>query len=249
MPDQDQNPVLATYGRKDVVEQYESADYLTQVEQDFFARYCRPGMSVLDLGVGGGRTSAVLSEGATEYIGVDIAPEMVDACRRRFPALRFEAMDAADLSAFGAAHFDLVVFSFNGMGHFYPDSQRHRCLAECRRVLKPGGLLIFSLHNAAALFFRVPRYEGLSSLRPILGSLRRSFVRLCSRILMPAYWRGRGYLRNNTHGGMVAFLATPDVVAAELQQQGFELLEVQGDGFPRTEHPGFTRWYYYVART
>lgn len=40
---------------------------------------------VLDIGFGGGRTSAILLQCTPHYVGVDYSPQMVETCRSRFP--------------------------------------------------------------------------------------------------------------------------------------------------------------------
>ncbi|MBB3594400.1 protein-L-isoaspartate O-methyltransferase [Rhizobium sp. BK529] len=61
------------------------------------------GGRVLDIGVGGGRTAALLAGEAGDYVGIDYTPEMVTLARSNHPGLRFENMDARDLSAFAKA--------------------------------------------------------------------------------------------------------------------------------------------------
>ncbi|HEX7097264.1 MAG TPA: class I SAM-dependent methyltransferase, partial [Acidimicrobiales bacterium] len=104
------------------------------------------GVPILDLGVGGGRTTKYLLELSTDYIGVDYASEMVEECRRRYPGVRFDVVDARDLNRFRDEQFGLVVFAFNGidcLGH----AHRMQALREVRRVLRPSGWFVFSSHN------------------------------------------------------------------------------------------------------
>jgi ubiquinone/menaquinone biosynthesis C-methylase UbiE len=101
---------------------------------------------VLDLGCGGGRTTARLHALAKDYVGLDYSSAMVECCRRRYPGVNFVRGDAANLTMFDAASFDFVLFSYNGidtMSH----ANRLRVLAEVRRVLVPDGLFVFSSHN------------------------------------------------------------------------------------------------------
>lgn len=104
------------------------------------------GVPILDLGVGGGRTTPFLLDISEDYIGADYASEMVETCRQRFPGVRFEVQDARDLGAFTDARFGLVMFAFNGidcLGH----AHRMDALREIHRVLRPDGWFVFSSHN------------------------------------------------------------------------------------------------------
>lgn len=76
---------------------------------------------------------------------------MTRACRMKYPNLRFEVADAANLSLLANEYFDAIVFSFNGMDYLVPDENRQQCLGECFRVLKQGGTFIFSCHNPRSL--------------------------------------------------------------------------------------------------
>src|SRR5262249_32050312 len=129
-------------------------DYLTPCERLLFENYIPQGGEILDLGVGGGRTTKFLSDRASRYLGVDYSQPMIDACRRKFPKLQFVVADAADLSCLGDRLFDTLVVAFNGLDYVLPVDRRRGCLQEIQRVLKPGGRLIFSSHNPRAVVLR-----------------------------------------------------------------------------------------------
>ncbi|WP_029922198.1 class I SAM-dependent methyltransferase [Nevskia soli] len=104
------------------------------------------GLPILDLGVGGGRTVPLLRAISSDYIAIDYTPELVAACKERFPDVDVRCGDARDLSAFADQSFALVVFSFNGIDAVNPDD-RMRILREAHRVLRKDGVLLFSTHN------------------------------------------------------------------------------------------------------
>lgn len=109
---------------------------------------------MLDLGVGGGRTSRHFAPLVADYIGVDYSPEMIAACQQRFGdslrEARFEVADARDLSRFPDNYFDFILFSFNGID-YVSHSDRLQVLEEISRVGKPGGYFCFSTHNLQAM--------------------------------------------------------------------------------------------------
>lgn len=102
--------------------------------------YCR-GRDVLDVAAGEGYGTAFLSQVAASATGVEIDAAAVAAAAREFgrPGLRYLVGDARAIPLPDAA-VDVVV-SFETLEHF--DGQ-DRFLDECRRVLRPGGLLIIS---------------------------------------------------------------------------------------------------------
>ncbi len=138
---------LASYQRRATVREYSRFTTLHPPEISIFSHHRQDlaGADVLDLGVGAGRTSPHLDEVAGSYLGVDYASAMIAACRVRFPSIDFMVGDATDL-AIGDGMFDVVVFSEQGIDTMTHEA-RLRILAETRRVLRPGGLFIFSVHN------------------------------------------------------------------------------------------------------
>ncbi len=266
------DPNLSTYNSPAVADYYAALNYLTPCERLLFDEFLRPGMAILDLGVGGGRTTPYLASNARRYVGVDYAPEMVAACRVKFPKLEFHVCSAADLSMFASSSFNAVLMAFNGIDYVIPDETRLRALSEIHRVLAPDGLLIFSSHNPRAICVRPSwnreRMQEVARtvvktdsvlFRPVLSfliagrvllagaqSILRSLERSAQRIPTRAFWRGHGYFLDPAHGGLTTHVAIPGEVIQETSRFGFSLLRISGDDYPCTSHSWVTDWYYYV---
>jgi ubiquinone/menaquinone biosynthesis C-methylase UbiE len=104
--------------------------------EKYWGAYARK--RVLDLGVGGGRTTHSLAPHASLYIGIDYSRAMIEICQDRFPHHQFEPGDARDLSRFPAEWFDFVLFSYNGID-FVDHADRLQVLKEIARVSHLGG--------------------------------------------------------------------------------------------------------------
>ena len=98
-----------------------------------------PGRRVLDVATGPGVAAAAMRSRGAVVVGVDVSPGMIALAQRIQPDIEFQVSDAAALS-FREASFDAVVCNF-AIGHF-PEPEV--ALAECARVLAPGGRLAFS---------------------------------------------------------------------------------------------------------
>jgi len=260
------------YNAPGVTAYYGALDYLTQCERLLFETYIPVGSSILDLGVGGGRTTRFLSQGAARYLGIDNAPAMIEACRTKFPGLDFRVGDAADLSSFAPASFDVVVFAFNGIDFVLPEAARRSFLKHSERVLKPGGTLIFSSHNARAIMVRpswnrerleriAQRFSAgskgaqfalLTALIPpriILAcgqALAATLRRAVKRLPTSTFWRGYGEWTDSAHGGLFTHYSVPKQVVAEVNAVHLRCDRIVGNEYPRSGHSLTTDWYYYV---
>jgi len=262
---------LRTYDTADVASHYAGLEYLTPCERLLFESYVRPGGSVLDLGVGGGRTTAFLSRRAERYVGVDYAPAMISACQRKFPDLQFVVADAADLSAFQDAAFDAVVFAFNGIDYVFPAEARLACLQQIRRILKPEGVLIFSSHNPRAIFVRKvwnrERLRNMASLYARSSPVSRamllamlSFVAFpwalvqssistvprLPRLFSHAFWSGEGNMIDRAHGGLFTHYAVPERFIDAMDTMRLRCERIVNNDSPQSSHRYATDWYYYV---
>src|SRR5580704_13768174 len=109
-------------------------------------------LSMLDVGVGAGRTSYTFAAVAGRYLGIDVSPMMVELSQRRIgddERVSFRVADVCDLSDLDET-FDVVLFSFNSIDLLDRD-QRHAALRQMRSVLRPNGYLLFSTHSLEAL--------------------------------------------------------------------------------------------------
>jgi ubiquinone/menaquinone biosynthesis C-methylase UbiE len=113
-----------------------------------------PTMKMLDIGIGGGRTTQHFLPLVGHYTGIDYATEMIAVCRRRFAAssqpANLAVMDARDLRQFDDNSFDFILFSFNGID-YVSHRDRLRILKEIHRVGKPGCVVLFSSHNLQSM--------------------------------------------------------------------------------------------------
>jgi len=111
-------------------------------------------LKMLDIGVGGGRTTQHFAPLVDKYIGIDYSPPMIISCKKKFqvdyPKALFQVADARNLSQFADNTFDFILFSFNGID-YVEHSDRLKILYEINRVSKPGGYYFFSSHNLTAI--------------------------------------------------------------------------------------------------
>ena len=122
------------------------------------------GRHVLEVAFGTGHLAAeALARGAT-VAGIDVAPAMVALARQHVPQASFQEGDAEALP-FKDGQFDAVICCF-GLLHF---AEPAKALREAARVLKPGGMLSFTVWHSpenGGEFFKLVlgTYEKLANM-------------------------------------------------------------------------------------
>lgn len=218
--------------------------------------------SVLDLGIGAGRTTRHFAPASGSYLGIDYAPAMVEQARRNCPdhAGSIRTADARDLHMVASGSMDFVLFSFNGMDCIDP-ADRESVLREVRRVLRPGGIFSFSAHNLHSVPF--PGVWPMPPLNP--GKPGESLYRLAKRTKRNLRIRQLVKKRNTSailqrgwaffpDGGesytVPLMYVTPAFQKKQLESHGLRLFSMQ-DGDCREllgAHPPSTdSWLYYLA--
>ena len=241
-----------TYESEQVVSFYERQSELQDSEAYLFSKYIPSGAAVLDMGVGGGRTTPALSSRSSRYVGADYSHAMVEACARRFPGLDFRHCDATNMAQFADGEFDAMVFSFNGIDYINDDAGRARCLAETSRVLKPGGVFIFSSHHARQLGIW-PTYEGAKPHQAVWRTARalgKSVAVAWRTLRSGAFQRGEGYIQDPVHGGnrgIRTYVSTPRAFERQLAEVGLRTLEVVRGPDPALRSDLVTSWHYYAC--
>lgn len=142
----------STYESEKVVKFYTTLEQLQKPEQTILnlIKDQLPGWKMLDIGIGGGRTTRHFAPLAAEYVGVDYAANMVKVCQEIFSGcedhISFQVADARYLDQFEDDYFDFLFFSYNGIDNI-SHSDRLLALEQIRRKGKKGGLFAFSTHN------------------------------------------------------------------------------------------------------
>lgn len=186
---------------------------------------------VLDVGCGAGRTTEPLYQRGFDVVGIDLSEEMVQKARALFPEIEFRVGDATDLE-FATGRFDYVLFSHNGIDYIHPESKRLQALSELRRVMNPGGVLVFSTHNT---WYRFPAlvtdHEFLRTFYLNRKNLRRLFDR---------------YKVDVREADLHTYMSNPLKQRRQLRDCGFTEIELVGKREGPTKY--IEAMLYYAAR-
>lgn len=114
------------------------------------AQYIRG--NVLEVGCGEGRGVELLMQKASSFTAVDKIEAALVVLRERFPAGKFMSMNIPPLNGLADNAYDCVV-SFQVIEHIQNDALY---LKEINRVLKPGGVALFTTPNRKMSLSRNP---------------------------------------------------------------------------------------------
>ena len=218
---------------------------------------------VLDLGVGGGRTTGLLAPAARSYLGIDLSPEMLALARRRYPDADLRQGDAVDLAGLPDAAYDLVVFSYNGLDAL-DHADRGAALASMARVTRPGGRVLFSSLNLDGVSFNERPWHVAGGVRSrrfryhVADAVRHPAAVVRSvrnyRRTQPQGEDGAGWARRPLRAHQFRFVvhfATVEEVVAEARTAGLEVVAAYADDgsevAPSTPHTG-ADYVHYVCR-
>ncbi|HEX4964107.1 MAG TPA: class I SAM-dependent methyltransferase [Thermoanaerobaculia bacterium] len=216
------------------------------------------GETVLDIGVGPGRTLPWVRAMAGLYVGIDYSPRMLAPGRERFPNANLLLCDARS-TAFADGTFGAVFFwnALDDVGH----QDRLRILREVHRVLKPGGAFAFGIHNLDADLRSPWSLPGLTASGGLAAALRENAARwkkwAAGLVHHLRTWRhqkrGRGYAilgDDFFNFSLLTYYVTLEEQIRQLNGAGFPSRELMArDGTPIA--PGERRrdaWIFFLAR-
>jgi SAM-dependent methyltransferase len=243
-----------SYANARVVGWYDELDFIHPTEAVILERLL-PAIkdtALLDIGIGGGRTTKFLLDISRDYTGIDYTPACIDAAKRKYPEANLVCRDAQDLSIFPNEGFRFILFSLNGIDYVRHEG-RLRILQEVFRVLQPGGFFMFSTHNRDYRHFnKLPWQEG--------AKFNLNFFKNCLYTLafLPKHFRMRKHeihtdayaiVNDNAHGfSLMSYYIGIAEQRARLGATGFVNLEAYDLEGRKVESDRNSPWTYYLAQ-
>jgi ubiquinone/menaquinone biosynthesis C-methylase UbiE len=217
---------------------------------------------MLDIGVGGGRTTSFFADKVKEYKAIDYSEEMINICRNRFqgkiPPENFLVADARDLNIFGPNRFDFILFSFNGCDYVSAED-REKVFGEIKRILKPGGYFCFSTHNIQSILnwssisYTFHPYRLLNNI--ILHFKRKIINNLNDKKFKKIKQLDYVTIKDGAHDwSLEAFYVRPSYQIKHLESLGYKQIKVfnlsYGEELPHTELVNTQdKWLYYLCNS
>ncbi len=119
-------------------------EFLTTVK--YIEQYLKPGDQILDIGAGAGAYSLYFAQKGFQVYALELAGSNIAAFRAKLrPELPIDLVqgNALDLSRYGDNSFEIVLL-LGPLYHLHNDIDKLQCIAEAKRVCKPGGKIFFA---------------------------------------------------------------------------------------------------------
>lgn len=218
-----------TYEAEDVVKGYSTESHLFEPEAtvlDIF-RDRLNNMRMLDIGIGGGRTTCNFAHMAKEYVGIDYSENMVNACKKRFPdlssSISFMVCDVRSMKIFEDGYFDFILFSYNGIDAI-SHRDRLKALQEIKRVCKRGGYFCFSSHNLQGIGQLFAPRLSANPVRTLKKIARYFLLRPTVKKLKRSRY---AMIRDGAHNHrLVQYYIKPEEQVEQLKDAGFRNVRV-----------------------
>ena len=210
---------------------------------------------VLDIGCGSGRTTAILKNLSSGYVGLDYSFDMIESCRKRFEDVHFIHGDVREMSEFEDGEFDYVMFSFNGLDSINHED-RLQGLREIHRVLKQDGLFVFSAHNRNHRYaisrpkmeFSTTPCKQVENFIKFLKSTRNCLRNKNHQVFNEQY----AIINDVAHNyAMLTYYIDKANQVSQLEKIGFETIEIydtSGNILNIDSNDKDSAWIYYVAK-
>jgi ubiquinone/menaquinone biosynthesis C-methylase UbiE len=218
---------LKIYTNKAVVNWYSNLHDIIDIEDAIFKNYASilSTGDVLDIGIGGGRTTKYLINKCKNYVGIDYSNQFTNVVKSSFPTADIRNLDARNLSVFDSNTFDFVNFSFNGIDYVNL-KDREQILSEINRVLKPNGIFFFSTHNKSYVSFNE---EPWNNKRNLVFTRVKDFIKLAPfyfrKMLnrkLEVYENEYSIINDSAHNyGLMTFYTTPNFLIEQLENKRF----------------------------
>jgi ubiquinone/menaquinone biosynthesis C-methylase UbiE len=123
------------------------AEYEALIEQQFIAPYIKPEHTVLEIGIGGGKTGSMLLKYCDRLICADISSEMLQAAKLRLGDERVNYVKLNGLTLEGiTTHSADICFCYDTMVHIEP-RDIFNYLSQIPKVLRGDALCVFHHSN------------------------------------------------------------------------------------------------------
>jgi len=221
-----------TYQLRHIVRRYAHLSDLFLEEKTILRLFKKKltNMRMLDIGVGGGRTTSHFAPLVKEYLGIDYSRQMIDACENRFPNhpdnISFKLCDVRSMRMLKNNHFDFVLVSSNGLDYM-PHADRIKAMKEIKRVGKRNGHFFFSTHNLLSIDELLHIEFSLNPVKTSRSIIRHILLKTLNKELDKSKREKYAIINDGAHQfRLLTYYITPREQIRQLSNLGFKNIRV-----------------------
>lgn len=201
----------------------------TQRQTQLLKNHLNPSGIVLDLACGTGRHTLTLQAEGFDMVGLDVSAKLLQIAKQRYPAVQVIRGDLRFLP-FKSEAFVAVVSMDTSLGYLPTQEDDLQSLAEARRVLTQGGVLVVDVFNRERLSQKYSESHTSDWMEyPSFYLKQKRQVPSAGERLYDVW-----VVRDKSTGRLVEFMHSVrlyrlDVLRGLLEKAGFAVREVLGD--------------------
>ncbi|MFY8107189.1 MAG: class I SAM-dependent methyltransferase [Elstera sp.] len=190
--------------------------------QDRFERSLASFKAVLDWGCGAGRLTRYLVRLSSAVTGVDIDADNIAGCAEMIKGAHFSTVPLMPPTAFEDGQFDLVV-GLSVLTHL-DEAAQDVWLAELRRIVMPGGLLLLSIQGMAQMVLYRDTAETQKAIQAAGFYYTGQNAQLEGFIPDPSYYKNISHSHDYIAAHWAQFFEVLDIIPAIAGNQDLVVL-------------------------
>ena len=135
-------------------------EFFTTVK--YIEKYLQPGAKILDIGAGTGVYSLYFARKGYAVSALELSDVNITAFRAQLKEedpIDLVQGNALDLSHYAPGSFDIVLL-LGPLYHLHAEADRLRCIAEAKRVCKPGGKIFFGFISNDIVILTMQQFQA-----------------------------------------------------------------------------------------
>lgn len=159
------------------------------------------GARILDMPCGQGRHAHLLAEAGFDVDGLDLSAHLLEIAKKRGTGktLRYRRGDMRKLPAAWTGKFDAVLNLFTSFGFFTDAKDDARVIAECARMLKPGGVMVWQGGSRDGVMAKFLSRDWWTTADGTIIAQERSFDPLSGFLTIESTWQGTAGIEHRAH--------------------------------------------------
>lgn len=164
MSENNYNNIMKKWNSTDITNWYKTRDHIQGGEEKILKilqQTLSKKDSMLDIGIGGGRTTIHFSNLFQNYLGIDIADNYLTFLRKKFPLCKFHIENILTFNTEDIYNF--ILFSHNGIDCLHNINDYLKVIRKMYDLCSKDGYIAFSSHNILSKKYHIKNAQMLTN--------------------------------------------------------------------------------------